>query len=99
MIPYGKQDISEDDIRAVEKVLRSSNLTQGPAVPKFEQAVIAFCNVKYAVALNSATSALHVACSALGPGEGDWLWTSPNTFISCGYFYFSSKEIFTNGTC
>lgn len=82
MIPYGKQDISEEDILAVENVLRSSNLTQGPAVPKFEQAVTAHCNAKYAVALNSATSTLHVACSALGLGEGDWLWTSPNTFVA-----------------
>lgn len=89
MIPYGRQDITEEDIKAVVDVLNSTHLTQGPAVPKFEQAVIRHCNAKYAVATNSATSALHISCLALGLGPGDWLWTSPNTFVAsanCGLY-------------
>ncbi|GAB2579477.1 UDP-4-amino-4,6-dideoxy-N-acetyl-beta-L-altrosamine transaminase [Nitrincola alkalisediminis] len=89
MIPYGRQDITESDIKAVIDVLKSSNLTQGPAVPRFEQAVLRHCNAKYAIAVNSATSALHIACLALGLGEEDWLWTSPNTFVAsanCGLY-------------
>lgn len=89
MIPYGQQDINEEDIKAVVDVLKSTHLTQGPAVPKFEQAVIRHCNAKHAVATNSATSALHIACLALGLGQGDWLWTSPNTFVAsanCGLY-------------
>ncbi|MGY8818119.1 MAG: UDP-4-amino-4,6-dideoxy-N-acetyl-beta-L-altrosamine transaminase [Pseudomonadales bacterium] len=82
MIPYGRQDITEDDIKAILEVLASPHLTQGPAVPKFEQAIIRHCNVKYAVAVNSATSALHIACLAMGLGSGDWLWTTPNTFVA-----------------
>ncbi|APA67004.1 UDP-4-amino-4,6-dideoxy-N-acetyl-beta-L-altrosamine transaminase [Janthinobacterium sp. 1_2014MBL_MicDiv] len=82
MIPYGRQDISEADIQAVVDVLRSDFLTQGPAVPAFEQAVAAYCDVSYAVAVNSATSALHIACMALGVGPGDLVWTSPNTFVA-----------------
>jgi len=82
MIPYGKQDITDGDIKAVLDVLTSPHLTQGPAVPKFEQDVIRHCNVKYAIAVNSATSALHVACLAMGLGAGDWLWTTPNTFVA-----------------
>ncbi len=89
MIPYGRQDITKEDIKAVVDVLNSPHLTQGPAVPKFEQAVLRHCNAKYAVATNSATSALHIACMALGLGPGDWLWTSPNTFVAsanCGLY-------------
>lgn len=89
MIPYGRQDISEEDIQEVVDVMRSTHLTQGPAVPRFEQAVLRHCNAKYAVATNSATSALHIACLALGLGSGDWLWTSPNTFVAsanCGLY-------------
>lgn len=89
MIPYGKQDITDSDIEAVVSVLKSTHLTQGPAVPEFEQAVIRHCNAKYAVGVNSATSALHIACLALGLGQGDWLWTSPNTFVAsanCGLY-------------
>lgn len=82
MIPYGRQSISEADIQAVAGVLRSDFLTQGPAVPRFEQAVAARCNARFAVAVNSATSALHIACAALGVGPGDVVWTSPNTFVA-----------------
>lgn len=89
MIPYGTQDITDSDIQAVIEVLKSSNLTQGPAIPRFENAVLTHCNAKYAVAVNSATSALHVACLSLGLSDGDWLWTSPNTFVAsanCGLY-------------
>jgi UDP-4-amino-4,6-dideoxy-N-acetyl-beta-L-altrosamine transaminase len=89
MIPYGKQDINQDDIDAVVDVLKSDFLTQGPQVPKFEESVSNYCNANYAVAVNSATSALHLACLALGLGKSDWLWTSPNTFVAsanCGIY-------------
>jgi UDP-4-amino-4,6-dideoxy-N-acetyl-beta-L-altrosamine transaminase len=82
MIPYGKQDISQADIDAVVDVLKSDYLTQGPQVPLFEETVARYCGAEYGVAVNSATSALHIACLALGLGEGDWLWTSPNTFVA-----------------
>jgi dTDP-4-amino-4,6-dideoxygalactose transaminase len=82
MIPYGRQDISQDDIEAVIEVLRSDLLTQGPKVPELELTVANNCGAKYAVAVNSATSALHVACLALDLGPGDWLWTSSNTFVA-----------------
>jgi UDP-4-amino-4,6-dideoxy-N-acetyl-beta-L-altrosamine transaminase len=82
MIPYGRQDISEADIQAVVNVLRSDFLTQGPAVPAFENAVTNYCKAKHAVATNSATSALHLACLALGVGKGDIVWTSPITFVA-----------------
>lgn len=81
-IPYGRQDISEDDIAAVAAVLRSDFLTQGPAVPAFEQSVMAACGARHALAVNSATSALHIACLALGVGPGDRVWTSPLTFVA-----------------
>lgn len=81
-IPYGRQDVSESDIQAVVEVLRSEWLTQGPAVPRFEQAVAGHCGVAHAVAANSATSALHLACLALDLGPGDALWTSSNTFVA-----------------
>lgn len=89
MIPYGRQDISQCDIDAVNDVLRSDWLTQGPVVPAFEKAVAAHAGADYAVAVNSATSALHIACLALDLGPGDWLWTSPNTFVAsanCGLY-------------
>jgi UDP-4-amino-4,6-dideoxy-N-acetyl-beta-L-altrosamine transaminase len=89
MIPYGRQDITEADIAAVEAVLRSDFLTQGPAVPAFEQAVAEYCGAAHGIAVNSATSALHIACLALDLGPGDWLWTSPNTFVAsanCGIY-------------
>lgn len=82
MIPYGRQDISIDDINAVVNVLKSDWLTQGPAVPLFEKKIVELTDADYAVAVNSATSALHVACMALGLGPGDYLWTSPNTFVA-----------------
>jgi UDP-4-amino-4,6-dideoxy-N-acetyl-beta-L-altrosamine transaminase len=82
MIPYGRQDISQADIDAVVDVLRSDFLTQGPVVPAFEKAVASYCGVPYAIATNSATSALHVACMALGVGPGDRVWTSPITFVA-----------------
>ena len=82
MIPYGRQDITRADIDAVVEVLTSDYLTQGPVVPRFEQAVAASRGAGHAVAMNSATSALHVACMALGLGPGDWLWTSPITFVA-----------------
>lgn len=82
MIPYGRQDISDADVEAVVDVLRSDFLTQGPAVPRFEQAIAGHVGALHAVAVNSATSALHIACLALGLGQGDLLWTVPNTFIA-----------------
>jgi len=82
MIPYGRQDLNNADIQAVVDVLESDYLTQGPVVPDFEKAVADYCNVRYAIAMNSATSALHVACLALGVGSGDIVWTSPVTFVA-----------------
>lgn len=82
MIPYGRQDISSEDIAAVVAVLQSDFLTQGPAVPQFETVVASCCAAKYGVAVNSATSALHLACLALELKPGDRLWTSPNTFVA-----------------
>jgi UDP-4-amino-4,6-dideoxy-N-acetyl-beta-L-altrosamine transaminase len=82
MIRYGQQDITQADIDAVVKVLQSINLTQGPNIPQFEQSVMAHTGAQHAVAVNSATSALHIACMALDLGPGDWLWTSPNTFVA-----------------
>lgn len=82
MIPYGRQQVTPADIDAVVAVLGSDFLTQGPAVPRFEQAVAACLRAAHAVAVNSATSALHVACLALGLKPGDLLWTVPNTFVA-----------------
>lgn len=81
-IPYARQSISEDDIAEVVRVLRSDFLTQGPTVEAFELAVSEYCGVKYAVAVSSATAALHLACLALGLRAGDRLWTTPNTFVA-----------------
>lgn len=89
MIPYGKQDIQQKDIDAVVEVLTSDFLTQGPKVPAFEAAIAQKVGAKHALAVNSATSALHIACLALGLGEGDWLWTTPVTFVAsanCGLY-------------
>lgn len=82
MIPYARQDVTNADIAAVEAVLRSAFLTQGNAVPVFERAVAAKVGAAHGVAVNSATSALHLACLALNLGPGDWLWTSPNSFVA-----------------
>lgn len=82
MIPYGKQTISQADIDAVVSVLRSDFLTQGSQVPAFEKAIGDYCGANFAVAVNSATSALHIACLALGVGQGDVVWTSPITFVA-----------------
>jgi len=89
VIPYGKQDINQSDIDSVVDVLQSDFLTQGPQVPLFEKSVSVYCGSKFGVAVNSATSALHIACLALGLGKNDWLWTSPNTFVAsanCGLY-------------
>lgn len=89
MIPYGRQDITQEDIDAVVAVLRSDFLTQGPCVPAFETAVARHVGAAHGVAVNSATSALHIACLALGLGPGDWLWTTPITFVAsanCGLY-------------
>jgi UDP-4-amino-4,6-dideoxy-N-acetyl-beta-L-altrosamine transaminase len=82
VIPYGRQEITQDDIQAVRSVLESDYLTQGPTVPAFEEKVADYCGAVHAVAVNSATSALHIACLALGLGPGDILWTSPITFVA-----------------
>ena len=89
MIPYGKQEISQQDIDAVIDVLKSDFLTQGPQVPAFEKSLTDYTGAEHALAVNSATSALHIACLALGLGEGDWLWTTPVTFVAsanCGLY-------------
>jgi UDP-4-amino-4,6-dideoxy-N-acetyl-beta-L-altrosamine transaminase len=82
IIPYGRQDINQEDIDAVVNVLLSDYLTQGPVVPAFEKAVANYCSAQHAVAVNSATSALHIACLALGVGNGDIVWTTPITFVA-----------------
>jgi len=89
MIPYGRQDIDQADIDSVVDVLQSDFLTQGPQVPLFEKKVSDYCGSEFGVAVNSATSALHISCLALGLGRGDWLWTSPNSFVAsanCGLY-------------
>ena len=98
MIPYSKQNISESDIDAVVEVLRSDFLTQGDKVPEFEKRVAEYCNSKFAIAANSATSCLHLACMALELKKGDILWTSPNSFVAsanCG-LYCGSKVDFVD---
>lgn len=82
MIPYGRQDISEDDIAAVCTALRSDFLTQGPAIERFERSVAEHCGARHAVAVSNATAALHIACLALDLGPGDLAWTTPNTFVA-----------------
>jgi len=89
VIPYGKQEINQTDIDSIVSVLKSDFLTQGPQTPAFEKCVSDYCGASSAVAVNSATSALHIACLALGLGKGDWMWTSPNTFVAsanCGLY-------------
>jgi UDP-4-amino-4,6-dideoxy-N-acetyl-beta-L-altrosamine transaminase len=82
VIPYGKQDINKDDIDSVIEALESDFLTQGPKVPLFEKMISDYCDAAFGVAVNSATSALHIACLAIGLKKGDWLWTSPNSFVA-----------------
>lgn len=82
MIPYGRQDIDDADVDVVVKTLTSDWLTQGPRVPAFENTLASYCNAKFGIAVNSATSALHIACLALGVGAGDRVWTSPNSFVA-----------------
>jgi UDP-4-amino-4,6-dideoxy-N-acetyl-beta-L-altrosamine transaminase len=89
VIPYGRQDINQEDVDAVVEVLKSDFLTQGPMVQLFEKIVAGHVGAQYAVAVNSATSALHIACLALDLGPGDWLWTTPVTFVAsanCGLY-------------
>ena len=89
MIPYGRQEITQEDIDQVTAVLKSDFLTQGPQVPVFEKEISNYCGSKHAIAVNSSTSALHIACMSLGLGKGDWLWTSPITFVAsanCGIY-------------
>jgi UDP-4-amino-4,6-dideoxy-N-acetyl-beta-L-altrosamine transaminase len=81
-IPYGRQSVSQEDIDAVVEVLRSDWLTQGPVIPRFEQAIADYCGVRYGTAVSNATAGLHVAYRALDLGPGDLLWTSPNTFVA-----------------
>lgn len=88
-IPYGRQDITDDDIKAVVETLKSDFLTQGPAVEAFEKEIVGYTGARHAVAVNSATSALHIACLALGLGRGDRLWSSPISFVAstnCGLY-------------
>ena len=94
MIPYGKQHIDDEDIKAVVETLTSDWLTQGPKVPLFEEAMSEYCGARYAVAVNSATSALHLACLALSVGEGDRVWTSPNSFVAS-----SNCALYCNAIC
>ena len=98
MIPYGRQDINQADIDSVISVLKSDFLTQGPQVPLFEKTVSSYCGAKYGVAVNSATSALHIACLALGLDKNEWLWTSPNSFVASANcaLYCSAKVDFVD---
>ena len=98
MIPYGRQDITQADIEAVVGVLRSDFLTQGSGVSTFEQAVATRVKATHAIAVNSATSALHIACLALEVGPGDVLWTVPNTFVASAncILYVGAKPVFVD---
>tara|TARA_B100001769_G_scaffold255374_1_gene231851 strand:- start:502 stop:882 length:381 start_codon:yes stop_codon:yes gene_type:complete len=89
MIPYSRQLIDGKDIKTVIKTLKSDLVTTGPKVPEFEKKIKNFLGVKYCVAVNSATSALHLACIALNLKKNDWLWTSPISFVAsanCGLY-------------
>lgn len=93
-IPYGRQNITEDDLQAVLQVLKSDWLTQGPNIAEFEAQVAAYCGTRFAVAVMNATAALHIACKALDVGSGDIVWTSPNTFLaSANCALFCGAEI------
>ena len=98
MIPYGRQDIIQADIDAVVQVLKSDFITQGQTVPRFERVICSYTNAIHGIATNSATSALHIACLALGLGKGDYLWTTPISFVAsanCG-LYCGSKVDFVD---
>ncbi len=82
MIPYGRQNVTDEDVEEVISVLRSDFLTQGPVIPEFEKQLCEYTNVKFSVAVNSCTSALHISCLALGLKKGDVLWTSSITFVA-----------------
>ena len=82
MIPYGRQSIDDDDVQSVLEALTSDLITQGPAVPRFERAISSYCGAEYGIAVNSGTSALHLACLALGVTQGDVVWTSAVTFAA-----------------
>jgi UDP-4-amino-4,6-dideoxy-N-acetyl-beta-L-altrosamine transaminase len=82
VIPYSRQDIDDADVDAVTQILRSDLITQGPTVGHFERTVSNYCGSRFGVAVNSGTSGLHIACLALGAGPGDWVWTSPNSFVA-----------------
>lgn len=82
MISYGKQSINDQDIDAVVNVLKSDFLTQGPCLQQFEECVSQYVGAEYGLAVNSATSALHIACMALGLSKGDWVWTTPISFVA-----------------
>ncbi len=107
MIPYGKQSISQEDINSVVEVLKSDFLTQGPKINEFENAISKYVNSKYCIAVNSATSALHIGCLALGVGPGDIVWTAPNSFVAssnaalyCGASVdFVDIDLETNNLC
>lgn len=107
MIPYGRQHLDEDDVKAVVETLTSNWLTQGPAIPKFETALADYCGANFGIAVNSATSALHIACLALGVSEGDRVWTSPNSFVAssncalyCGAKVdFVDIDLYTGNMC
>ena len=82
IIPYGRQDIDQDDIDAVSRVLKSDFLTQGPKIVEFEENIAKYCNVNYATSFNSATSALHIACKSLDVKKNALIWTSTNSFVA-----------------
>jgi len=95
VIPYGRQHLDEDDVKAVVETLTSNWLTQGPAIPKFETALADYCGANFGIAVNSATSALHIACLALDVGKDDIVWTSPNSFVAsanCGLYCGASVD-------
>ena len=82
MIPYSRQSIDNSDINGVKRILKSNFLTQGPEVTKFENKICDYVGSKYAITTNSATSALHIACMAIGVKKNDIVWTSPNSFVA-----------------
>lgn len=98
LIPYGRQLIDENDIQSVVQTLRSERITQGPRVEEFEQALAEYCGAKYAVAVNSGTAALHIACLTAGVQSGDEVITSPITFVASANcaVYCGAKPVFAD---